>query len=106
MIDYDSFSRCHLTDIFFAFHAGAKELKSNYGEVVHSRHCFSKVSEVPGYILLGLFCTCGPNFLAIGVTSDSKKFYLFNFTKCIEAKFKSYGRSVNVIYLSIFRNTP
>ena len=27
MIDYDSFSRCHLTDIFFAFHAGAKELK-------------------------------------------------------------------------------
>ena len=29
MIDYDSFSRCHLTDIFFAFHAGAKELKSH-----------------------------------------------------------------------------
>ena len=28
MIDYDSFSRCHLTDIFFAFHAGAKELKN------------------------------------------------------------------------------
>ena len=27
MIDYDSFSRCHLTDIFFAFHAGAKELR-------------------------------------------------------------------------------
>ena len=27
MIDYDSFSRCHLTDIFFAFHAGVKELK-------------------------------------------------------------------------------
>ena len=26
MIDYDSFSRCHLKDIFFAFHAGAKEL--------------------------------------------------------------------------------
>ena len=26
MIDYDSFSRCHLTDIFFAFHARAKEL--------------------------------------------------------------------------------
>ena len=25
MINYDSFSR-HLTDIFFAFHAGAKEL--------------------------------------------------------------------------------
>ena len=29
MIDYDSFSRCHLTDIFFAFHAGAKELKES-----------------------------------------------------------------------------
>ena len=28
MIDYDSFSRCHLTDIFFAFHAGAKELNT------------------------------------------------------------------------------
>ena len=26
MIDYDSFSRCHLTDIFFAIFAGAKEL--------------------------------------------------------------------------------
>ena len=26
MIDYDSFSRCHLTDIFFVIHAGAKEL--------------------------------------------------------------------------------
>ena len=26
MIDYDSFSRCHLTEIFFAFHVGAKEL--------------------------------------------------------------------------------
>ena len=29
MINYDSFSRCHLKDIFFAFHAGAKELKEN-----------------------------------------------------------------------------
>ena len=28
MIDYDSFSRCHLTDIFFAFHVGAKELST------------------------------------------------------------------------------
>ena len=26
MIDYDSFSHCHLKDIFFAIHAGAKEL--------------------------------------------------------------------------------
>ena len=26
MIDYDSFSHCHLMDIFFAFHVGAKEL--------------------------------------------------------------------------------
>ena len=26
MIDYDSFSRCHLTDIFFAIFAGAKEI--------------------------------------------------------------------------------
>ena len=26
MIDYDSFSHCHLTDIFFAIFAGAKEL--------------------------------------------------------------------------------
>ena len=30
MIDYDSFSRCYLTDItfFFAFHARAKELNT------------------------------------------------------------------------------
>ena len=27
MIDYDSFLHCHLTDIFFAIFAGAKELK-------------------------------------------------------------------------------
>ena len=26
MIDYDSFSHCHLTDIFFTIFAGAKEL--------------------------------------------------------------------------------
>ena len=26
MTNYDSFSHCHLTDIFFAFHAGVKEL--------------------------------------------------------------------------------
>ena len=31
MIDYDSFSRCHLTDIFFAIHAGAKELRLRIG---------------------------------------------------------------------------
>ena len=34
MIDYDSFSRCHLRDIFFAFHAGAKELNGrNFSEL-------------------------------------------------------------------------
>ena len=27
MIDYDSFSHCHLRNIFFAIFAGAKELK-------------------------------------------------------------------------------
>ena len=32
MIDYDSFLRCHLTDIFFAFHAGANRVKGDYGE--------------------------------------------------------------------------
>ena len=30
MIDYDSFSRCHLTDIFFAIHAEAKELNKRF----------------------------------------------------------------------------
>ena len=34
MIDYDSFSRCHLTDIFFfTFHAGAKELSGGFYHV-------------------------------------------------------------------------
>ena len=37
MIDYDSFSRCHLTDIFFAFHAGAKELRGNMGNLQKRR---------------------------------------------------------------------
>ena len=27
MIDYDSFSRCHLTDIFFSFSRGSKRVK-------------------------------------------------------------------------------
>ena len=27
--DYDSFLHCHLTDIFFAIHAGAKELNDS-----------------------------------------------------------------------------
>ena len=27
MIDYDSFSRCHLTDIFFRFSRGRKRVK-------------------------------------------------------------------------------
>ena len=35
MIDYDSFSHCHLTDIFFAIFAGAKEL--SYAS--HGLHC-------------------------------------------------------------------
>ena len=28
MIDYDSFSRCHLTDIFFRFSRGSKRVKT------------------------------------------------------------------------------
>ena len=32
MIDYDSFSHCHLRDIFFAIFAGAKELINNCTE--------------------------------------------------------------------------
>ena len=44
--------------------------------------------------------------LAIGTASDSKKFYLFNFMKCIKAKFQSYGwRGAKVIFLSIFKNS-
>ena len=31
MIDYDSFSRCHLTDIFFRFSSGSKRLKVSVG---------------------------------------------------------------------------
>ena len=43
MIDYDSFSRCHLANIFFAFHAGAKELtqSDNYSFVAS----FDKISS-------------------------------------------------------------
>ena len=37
MINYDSFSRCHLTDIFFRFSRGSKrvELKKQYAINVH-----------------------------------------------------------------------
>ena len=40
MIDYDSFSHCHLTDIFFAIFAGAKELNS-----VHRVICYMSIIE-------------------------------------------------------------
>ena len=30
MIDYDSFSRCHLTDIFFRFSRGSKRVKFKF----------------------------------------------------------------------------
>ena len=46
MIDYDSFSRCHLTDIFFAIFAGAKELSlgsSFNGSVIFCYKFFRKV---------------------------------------------------------------
>ena len=56
MIDYDSFSRCHLTDIFFAFHAGAKELKLLPSSIIlrllsldlgtEILLCFNKISPV------------------------------------------------------------
>ena len=42
MINYDNFSRCHLTDIFFAFHAGAKELITAKEKKVFFRKQFSK----------------------------------------------------------------
>ena len=38
MIDYDSFSRCHLTDIFFRFSRGSKRVKGDL------RHLIRKVS--------------------------------------------------------------
>ena len=31
MIDYDSFSRCHLKDIFFRFSRGSKRVKKRFG---------------------------------------------------------------------------
>ena len=43
MIDYDSFSRCHLMDIFFAFHAGAKEL------------IFEALPEIFCFVLFAIF---------------------------------------------------
>ena len=36
MIDYDSFSRCHLTDIFFRFSRGSKRVN---GELTLSLFC-------------------------------------------------------------------
>ena len=33
MTNYDSFSHCHFTDIFFAIHAGAKELKLGFTSI-------------------------------------------------------------------------
>ena len=49
MIDYDSFLHCHLADIFFAFRAGAKELRYTKGEKVNESFTgFVKMSSVSG----------------------------------------------------------
>ena len=37
MIDYDSFSRCHLTDIFFRFSRGSKRVKIDQSETTKSQ---------------------------------------------------------------------
>ena len=35
MINYDSFSRCHLTDIFFRFSRGSKRVKHFIGRIAN-----------------------------------------------------------------------
>ena len=53
MIDYDSFSRCHLTDFFFAFHAGVKELIGNYDLIIYTKNAniFYVCKSSPGFYL-------------------------------------------------------
>ena len=36
MIDYDSFSRCHLADIFFRFSRGSKRVNININSFMYS----------------------------------------------------------------------
>ena len=45
--------------------------------VAHSRHFISKVSGVPGYVLLALYGTKELNLLASETANDFIKFYLF-----------------------------
>ena len=52
MIDYDSFSRCHLTDIFFAFHffrfsRGSKRVKINIGTAEIKIHAANSTFLLP-----------------------------------------------------------
>ena len=44
MIDYDSFSHCHLAEIFFAIHAGARGRGSSYA----ARHLYFVAKDKKG----------------------------------------------------------
>ena len=62
MIDYDSISHCHLTDIFFAIFVGAKELKKrplflvNSAKVKSPRKCCKKALVYLGTLIKNRFC--------------------------------------------------
>ena len=49
MIDYDSFSHCHLTDIFFAIHAGAKELIPDFKWILDVCYVFVYSTAMQGF---------------------------------------------------------
>ena len=46
MIDYDSFSRCHLTDIFFRFSRGIKRVKGfQYNFDIRQQYEFANILQ-------------------------------------------------------------
>ena len=60
MIDYDSFSCCHLTEIFFAIYAGAKKLSWELAKVnwiVASVSGYSLVKPHDGFDVVSLEST-------------------------------------------------
>ena len=73
MIDYDSFSRCHLTDIFFRFSRGRKRVKTSINAAV-TASLYKHLLEPQHNVLLNIShssCTCNGDHVGLLIKAGS-----------------------------------
>ena len=85
MIDYDSFPRCHLTDIFFRFSRGSKRVNPNLGigsSVVFLFITFEVHTALMTIFLKIAFCVLRKHDVSLpnGIADLTVKFFLFIFS--------------------------